>query len=199
MKIEFLHQNANSKELILFFAGFASQPSHFSHLNSQKNVLMVYDYRDFEFKFDLNAFENITLIAFSMGVCVASKVLKNFHFKAKIALNGTNYGVDKIRGIPPSIFLRTAQNFKLEDFKKALLCKRAEFEFRAEEDLKEELLALYEFCKKDFAKNFTWDRAYMSEGDFIFPNLALKNTYENLICLKEPHFVFFAFDKWEQI
>lgn len=199
MRVEFLHKNEDSKELILFFAGFASEPSHFKHLKTQNNVLMVYDYRNFEFEFDLSFFENTTLIAFSMGVCVASKLLKNLHFKSKIALNGTNYGVNKKRGIAPSIFLHTAQNFKLEDFKKALLCERAEFEFRKEKDLKEELLALYEFCKKDFAEDFTWDRVYMSEQDLIFPNLALKNSYENLISLKEPHFAFFAFDKWEQI
>ena len=136
MKIEFLHQNANSKELILFFAGFASQPSHFLHLNSQKNVLMVYDYRDFEFKFDLNSFENITLIAFSMGVCVASKVLQNFHFKAKIALNGTNYGVDKIRGIPLAFFYAQHKISSLRTLKRLCFTKGQNLEFRAEKDLK---------------------------------------------------------------
>ena len=199
MKVEFLHKNEESKELILFFAGFASQASHFSHLRAQKNVLMAYDYRNFELEFDFSLYEKITLIAFSMGDCVSSKFLKNLNFNAKIAINGTNFGIDEKRGIHPSIFLRTMRKFNLEDFKKALLFEKALFEFRNELALKEELESLYHFCGQDFNENFSWDRVYMSEGDLIFPNNALQNSYANLKPLKEPHFAFFAFDKWEQI
>ena len=55
MKISNLIQNENSQELILVFGGFASHPSHFAHLKSDKNVVLVYDYENLDFKFDLNS------------------------------------------------------------------------------------------------------------------------------------------------
>ncbi|EAL6623985.1 DUF452 domain-containing protein, partial [Campylobacter coli] len=51
MKISNLIQNENSQELILVFGGFASHPSHFAHLKSDKNVVLVYDYENLDFKF----------------------------------------------------------------------------------------------------------------------------------------------------
>ncbi|MCV3527388.1 DUF452 domain-containing protein, partial [Campylobacter lari] len=44
--------------MILFFSGFCSHFSHFSHLKSDENVLMVYDYSDFNFDIDLTKFKN---------------------------------------------------------------------------------------------------------------------------------------------
>ncbi|MCC3041127.1 DUF452 family protein, partial [Campylobacter jejuni] len=124
MKISNLIQNENSQELILVFGGFASHPSHFAHLKSDKNVVLVYDYENLDFKFDLKSFSKITLIAFSMGVCVASRVLKDIEFSQKIAINGTPFGIDKLKGIHPAIFRKTLQNFKLENFKEALFKER---------------------------------------------------------------------------
>lgn len=106
MKISNLIQNENSQELILVFGGFASHPSHFAHLKSDKNVVLVYDYENLDFKFDLKSFSKITLIAFSMGVCVASRVLKDIEFSQKIAINGTPFGIDKLKGIHPAIFAK---------------------------------------------------------------------------------------------
>ncbi|KAB0475818.1 DUF452 domain-containing protein, partial [Pseudomonas vancouverensis] len=40
MKYEFLCKNPDSKKLIVVFGGFASHPSHFSHLKSDKNVIL---------------------------------------------------------------------------------------------------------------------------------------------------------------
>ncbi|HEB7543332.1 TPA: DUF452 family protein, partial [Campylobacter coli] len=124
MKISNLIQNENSQELILVFGGFASHPSHFAHLKSDKNVVLVYDYENLDFKFDLNDFSKITLIAFSMGVCVASRVLKDIEFSQKIAINGTPFGIDKLKGIHPAIFARQIKKFDLSSFKKSLFKER---------------------------------------------------------------------------
>ncbi|EAL5569282.1 TPA: DUF452 family protein, partial [Campylobacter jejuni] len=93
MKYEFLCKNPDSKKLIVVFGGFASHPSHFSHLKSDKNVILFYDYKNFDLNFDFKAFDELFLIAFSMGVCVANRLLKELHFKQKIAINGTNLGI----------------------------------------------------------------------------------------------------------
>ncbi|EAK7371496.1 DUF452 family protein, partial [Campylobacter jejuni] len=124
MKYEFLCKNPDSKKLIVVFGGFASHPSHFSHLKSDKNVILFYDYENFDLNFDFKAFDELFLIAFSMGVCVANKLLKELNFKQKIAINGTNFGIDKLKGIHPAIFRKTLRNFKLENFKEALFKER---------------------------------------------------------------------------
>ncbi|EAI9961022.1 DUF452 family protein, partial [Campylobacter coli] len=158
MKISNLIQNENSQELILVFGGFASHPSHFSHLKSDKNVVLVYDYENLDFKFDLNSFSKITLIAFSMGVCVASRVLKDIEFSQKIAINGTPFGIDKLKGIHPAIFARQIKKFDLSSFKKSLFKEREneakDFIFKDEKDLKTELEKLFEFALKERNESF---------------------------------------------
>ncbi|HEF1674310.1 TPA: DUF452 family protein, partial [Campylobacter jejuni] len=197
MKYEFLCKNPDSKKLIVVFGGFASHPSHFSHLKSDKNVILFYDYENFDLNFNFKAFDELFLIAFSMGVCVANRLLKELNFKQKIAINGTNLGIDKSKGIHPTIFKKTLQNFKLEHFKKALFKERKslakDFIFKDEKALKIELEKLFDFALIKQEENFLWDKVYSSKEDEIFPPNTLKNSFKNLIFLDEPHFAFFHF------
>ncbi len=203
MKYEFLCKNPDSKKLIVVFGGFASHSSHFSHLKSDKNVILFYDYENFDLNFDFKAFDELFLIAFSMGVCVANRVLKELNFKQKIAINGTNLGIDKSKGIHPAIFRKTLQNFKLENFKEALFKERKnltkDFIFKDEKALKIELEKLFDFALVKQEENLLWDKVYSSKKDEIFPPNALKNSFKNLIFLDEPHFAFFHFKTWDEI
>ncbi|EAJ7141857.1 DUF452 family protein [Campylobacter jejuni] len=203
MKYEFLCKNPDSKKLIVVFGGFASHPSHFSHLKSDKNVILFYDYENFDLNFNFKAFDELFLIAFSMGVCVANRLLKELNFKQKIAINGTNLGIDKSKGIHPTIFKKTLQNFKLEHFKEALFKERKslakDFIFKDEKALKIELEKLFDFALTKQEENLLWDKVYSSKEDEIFPPNALKNSFKNLIFLDEPHFAFFDFKTWDEI
>ncbi|HFP7708909.1 DUF452 domain-containing protein [Campylobacter jejuni] len=203
MKYEFLCKNPDSKKLIVVFGGFASHPSHFSHLKSDKNVILFYDYENFDLNFNFKAFDELFLIAFSMGVCVANRLLKELNFKQKIAINGTNLGIDKSKGIHLTIFKKTLQNFKLEHFKEALFKERKslakDFIFKDEKVLKIELEKLFDFALTKQEENLLWDKVYSSKEDEIFPPNALKNSFKNLIFLDEPHFAFFHFKTWDEI
>lgn len=203
MKINYLIQNQNSQELILVFGGFASHPSHFSHLKSNKNVILVYDYENLDFNLNLDPFSKIILVAFSMGVCVASKILKDVKFSQKIAINGTNFGIDKLKGIHPAIFSKQIKKFELLVFKKSLFKERQDLAknliFKDEISLKKELENLYNFALKEPNENFVWDKIYSSKMDEIFPPNALKNAFSKLIFLDEPHFAFFHFKTWDEI
>ncbi|EAK0366408.1 TPA: DUF452 family protein [Campylobacter jejuni] len=203
MKYEFLCKNPDSKKLIVAFGGFASHPSHFSHLKSDKNVILFYDYENFDLNFNFKAFDELFLIAFSMGVCVANRLLKELNFKQKIAINGTNLGIDKSKGIHPTIFKKTLQNFKLEHFKEALFKERKslakDFIFKDEKALKIELEKLFDFALTKQEENLLWDKVYSSKEDEIFPPNALKNSFKNLIFLDESHFAFFDFKTWDEI
>ncbi len=167
MKYEFLCKNPDSKKLIVAFGGFASHPSHFSHLKSDKNVILFYDYENFDLNFNFKAFDELFLIAFSMGVCVANRLLKELNFKQKIAINGTNLGIDKSKGIHPTIFKKTLQNFKLEHFKEALFKERKslakDFIFKDEKALKIELEKLFDFALVKQEENLLWDKVYSSK------------------------------------
>lgn len=205
MKTYFLHKNENSKELILFFGGFASHFSHFKHLSSKKNVLMCYDYEDFNLTLNLNSFEKITLIAFSMGVCIANKLLRNVNFyskiKLKIAINGSNLGIDKKLGIHPRVFLKTIKKFSLENFKKTLFKEEInlakDFVFKQEKELKKELENLWNFANKEQESFLVWDKIYASKNDAIFPTSALENSFKTLDFIDAPHFLFFHFNAWD--
>ncbi|HDZ5372843.1 TPA: DUF452 family protein [Campylobacter jejuni] len=203
MKYEFLCKNPDSKKLIVVFGGFASHPSHFSHLKSDKNVILFYDYENFDLNFDFKAFDELFLIAFSMGVCVANRLLKELHFKQKIAINGTNLGIDKLKGIHPTIFKKNLQNFKLKYFKEVLFKERKslakDFIFKDEKSLKIELEKLFDFALTKQEENLLWDKVYSSKEDEIFPPNALKNSFKNLIFLDEPHFAFFHFKIWDEL
>lgn len=181
MKYEFLCKNPDSKKLIVAFGGFASHPSHFSHLKSDKNVILFYDYENFDLNFNFKAFDELFLIAFSMGVCVANRLLKELNFKQKIAINGTNLGIDKSKGIHPTIFKKTLQNFKLEHFKEALFKERKslakDFIFKDEKALKIELEKLFDFALVKQEENLLWDKVYSSKKDEIFLQILLKNLY----------------------
>ncbi|HFS5112906.1 TPA: pimeloyl-ACP methyl esterase BioG family protein [Campylobacter jejuni] len=203
MKYEFLCKNPDSKKLIVVFGGFASHPSHFSHLKSDKNVILFYDYENFDLNFNFKAFDELFLIAFSMGVCVANRLLKELNFKQKIAINGTNLSIDKSKGIHLTIFKKTLQNFKLEHFKEALFKERKslakDFIFKDEKVLKIELEKLFDFALTKQEENLLWDKVYSSKEDEIFPPNALKNSFKNLIFLDEPHFAFFHFKTWDEL
>ncbi|MBM0636757.1 DUF452 family protein [Campylobacter sp. VicNov18] len=203
MKHAFLCKNPASKELIVVLGGFSSHPSHFSHLTSSKNVILFYDYENFDFDFDFSSFSSLNLIAFSMGVCIASKLFKNLAFKQKIAINGTNLGIDKNKGIPAAIFTKTIKNFNLEDFKISLFKQHAtlakNFIFKNEKALQIELQNLFDFALKDPNENFIWHKIYSSNEDEIFPQKALKNSFKELIFLNQPHFAFFHFKTWDEL
>lgn len=119
-----------------------------------------------------------------MGVCVASRVLKNIEFSQKIAINGTPFGIDKLKGIHPAIFAKQIKKFDLTAFKKSLFKEREneakDFIFKDEKDLKTELEKLFEFALKERNESFIWDKIYSSNHDEIFPQNALKNTFQSL-------------------
>lgn len=133
----------SSQNLVVFFSGFASLPSHFYRFTDKNflqdfDMIMVYDYCDFsqhkaQIKEIINAskkYKNVYLIAWSMGVFVASALLSDFIYQAgserdkiftkNVAINGTNIGIDRMLGIPPKVFAYTAKNIQPQAFRDAI-------------------------------------------------------------------------------
>lgn len=210
----------SSQNLVVFFSGFASLPSHFYRFTDKNflqdfDMIMVYDYRDFsqhqaQIKEIINAsknYKNVYLIAWSMGVFVASALLSDFIYQAgserdkifakKVAINGTNIGIDRMLGIPPKVFAYTAKNIQPQAFRDAIFDTKMhgenleimrdiisrfslDFALPSLENMQNELESLQFFAKnfmqnrlqdfrQDFANIFLWDKAIISHTDKVFP------------------------------
>lgn len=110
MKTFWLNKKNNSK-LILFFAGWGMDENPFEHLTTADyDVLIVYDYSELSFKENLSQYDEITLIAWSMGVLTASLVCQNLNIKSAIAVNGTQNPINAKFGINPKMYRLTLDN-----------------------------------------------------------------------------------------
>ena len=163
MQTYWLHKNTDSKILILFFAGFASHYTHYTHLDSKANVLLLHDYTDFTFdiNLELEKYDSIYLVAYSMGVSIAARLsLSHISLSRKIALSGTESGIDKLKGINPAIFRHTIKNLNIDDFKRAIfgenLDRAKDFHFASISHLKAELQSIYDFCMTTPHTPLTW-------------------------------------------
>ncbi|MBX7491050.1 pimeloyl-ACP methyl esterase BioG family protein [Helicobacter turcicus] len=206
----------NKKEIILFFGGFGAHPSHFlPFIPKHCDALVLHHYAHLDFNPLLETLHSlpkdskITLIAFSMGVFVARIFLNTYAFKPHkiIAINGTEYGIQKDYGIPPALFRRTYKHFAtngdlaLKHFKSNLfsehLDKAHNFVFLDSNTLCAELAFFMESCAthSTLLVPISWDFAVVSLRDLIFSpqaqNAFWQSTNTKTIPINAPHFAFF--------
>ena len=98
MKHHYIKQGTSDK-LILIFSGWASDERLFSAFsNAEKDVCVCFDYRTLEWGSEtvFQAYREIEVIAWSLGVFVANQVLLNSGLPVvkAIAINGTLYPCD---------------------------------------------------------------------------------------------------------
>ena len=189
-----------NEELIIIFSGWATDYHLYEEMMSEteKSVLVFYDYNDLgneDFSF-LSDYKDITVLAWSLGVWVANKYLPDHeNLKSRIAINGTLFPIDNMRGIPDLIFQGTIDNLTertLDKFRKRMC--RDEYSYfmlhkpeRDFDNLKNELIALQNMIVEDedilskaavlleedipsvvYPKNKKWDIAVIGESDMIF-------------------------------
>ena len=101
MKIHLIDKNSDT--LLVFFTGWGCDEFEFAHLNSNFDVLLLYDYSDLNFSFDFSKYKNFNLIAFSAGVFISSIVEFNIQFDKKIAISGNPYLFDENLGLSKEV------------------------------------------------------------------------------------------------
>ncbi|EFM89881.1 Uncharacterized protein conserved in bacteria [Actinobacillus pleuropneumoniae] len=109
------NQQAN---LIIYFAGWGTPASVVSHLALPNgyDLLICYDYQDLNFPaFDFSRYQTVRLVAWSMGVWVAEKVLPEINLASATAINGTLFPKHDLWGIPLQIFDGTLQTLNAEN------------------------------------------------------------------------------------
>ncbi len=107
MKHYFIQQK-HLPRLTLFFAGWGMDECPFmDYCPENSDLLVCYDYRSLDFDFTLlQGYQEIRLIAWSMGVWAASMVLQDMDLPIceRVALNSTVTPVDDLKGIPQQVF-----------------------------------------------------------------------------------------------
>lgn len=185
----------NSSRLILFFAGYGMDCTPFSGLGKEGyDTMVVYDYTDYCFDSrQLGKYKEIVVIAWSMGVFFADRVIASdpsLPFTKTVAVNGTLVPVDDERGIPPSLFLKTAEMMTDEAVGKfyrrvcggheAMSRLMPEFPARNAADMKAELLSIYKTVVSSghSHREDLWDEIFISSRDLIFPVTNMKRAWK---------------------
>lgn len=186
--------NQHRPRLVLFFAGWGMDETPFLDYRPQESDLMIcYDYRRLDFDATLlTNYEEIHIVAWSMGVWAASQVLQHreLPITRSIAINGTPYPVDEERGITPVLFSGTLQGLSAASLLKfqRRMCVNAEAFARFQslaprrpwEELKEELAAIGHQYQALPPSSFVWNQAFIGDNDRIFPPQAQQKAWEGI-------------------
>jgi len=200
--------NKNSDKLILFFSGWGCDEFEFLHLESDSDVLILYEYFDTNLNFDFSKYKEINLLAFSAGVFMASIYPFDFKINKKIAISGNPYLFDEHYGLSSKMLetFRQINEENCDDFARNYLVKTDE-EYnnfhpskRTLESCNLELEALEKIYKEN-SKNIKdiFDRAYIGDDDPIFKLSAQKEFYKDRIIMMKNsrHNPFFRIKSYE--
>lgn len=177
------------------------------------DVWICYDYRELTFDADLSRYREIYLVAWSLGVWVASRVLTGHpavaYLTQAVAINGTPCPIDDADGIPEAIFRGTLEQISEEGMRRfnRRMCGNRETVLayeqippRPTETLREELRQLYQLARPVDSR--IWTRAVVSTADRIFPTANLSHYWQGRcpVCLIDaPHFPFYQWTQWNEI
>ena len=202
MKYKWLNINQNNK-VIVFFNGWGMDESVVHHLEfSDYDVLMFYDYNNLDTNFDFNSldkYKNKSLIAWSMGVMVAT--MFNQKYTSATAINGTLKPIDNEFGIPQRIYDLTIKGFNekgAQRFIKSMFNENIKLPqiSRDIENQKSELSALKNYTANS---NFKYNRIILSDNDKIIPTKTQIAFWEIEPNISSGHCPFMLFKKWEEL
>ena len=122
MRYEYIIKGKSNK-LVVIFTGWATTPSMWQNMQLNSDLIIIYDYRDLNIDLSIfDGYSNIYIFAWSFGVFAASKFIEDRHSSLpivyKMAINGTQYPIDDLRGIPSNIFDGTANNLDSRNLRK---------------------------------------------------------------------------------
>lgn len=208
--MQYFYLDNHSKELIVFFAGWGCDENQFVNLHDNKDVLILYDYRDLLPDFDFSKYDNIYVIAYSAGVFVAA-IFADFlpNVRQKIALCGNPYLFAEKLGISPKtiqVFREITLDNYLDFRRKYMVFSDEEYErynklesLRTVESCQNELVSLQKMYQKEKGKiNPLFDKAIAAENDLIFNLKAQENFYKDKLQVikNAKHHIFFHFNSF---
>lgn len=212
MKTEYLRRAGEN--LIVYFAGWGTAPSVVEHLSLPENydLLICYDYQDLNCDFDFSVYQHIRVVAWSMGVWVAERVMQGYRLLSATAINGTGNPCHDKFGIPEMIFTGTLNGLNEENrhtFERRICGSKSalnNYQQLAQrptlDEIHAELTALYAFLQQDHRTDLIqWTKAIVASKDKIFP-VQNQRTYWKERCticeIEGEHLVFPLFSHWQE-
>ncbi len=213
---QFLLDN-KSKDLIVFFCGWGMSETPFLVQKFSKNVLFLYDYKTLDFEFDFSPYENITLLAYSYGVCVAGFLSDKWdkipNIKKKIAINGTLVPVDDMYGVPVKMAELTEKmdSESVVKFRERLFYNKEHLEIfnnnlpqRTAESCTNELVKMREFFTPGEVADLKFDKVYIAKYDKVVPTRNQINFWQkyppgSIINIEDGHFPFYSDEIFKEL
>lgn len=182
MKIEFIH-HSDARRLILIFAGWAMDAAPFRGLTRPGyDIAIVWDYRSLNSVGTLVCgYDEICIVAWSFGVFASTLCTSDIEDQVtkRIAVNGTLYPIDDLKGIPTAVFKGTLDGLNertLYKFYRRMSTSRKSFEAFASnmpkrdiDELKDELSVFLTLQSTSHSEASRWDAAIIGRHDAIFP------------------------------
>lgn len=171
MKLEFI-STRNNQRLLLIFTGWSTDGRLFENLTvNGYDIAVASDYTELSVP-QLDNYDEVVVIAWSLGVWAASCIVPQLDLTVTLALavNGTPMPVSDTKGIPVEIFRKTAEGLNsrsFEKFRRRMGGSWLPDPACAIEELQSELFAILN-SSVDVTK-MTWDRALIGKRDLIFP------------------------------
>lgn len=194
MKYEFLRRGEGGGRLLLIFAGWGSDGRIFREacdaLPAGWDALCVSGYDRAEFdRTLLGGYSTIYLVAWSLGVAAAGRMLSRDEITCAVAVNGTPHPVSDNFGIPTAIYegtFRTLDERNLRKFRRRMVQNGEEFARVLEvlpetpdiEALKNQLSFIQAFTTSEAPSGLSWDNVYISTDDRIIPTANQRRYWE---------------------
>jgi hypothetical protein len=204
---------AGNSELILFFNGWGMDHHRFETWPCGAfDLLAIHDYTHMEALPDLSAYSNVHLVAWSLGVWAAAKVLEGTPLLSRIsnalAINGTLTPMHPQEGISPEVFSGTIVNWAddraREKFGIRVSGTTESFSRRSTESQVEELVSLHRSLSTACPPANIFTKALIGTRDRIFPPSALRafwSKYPEVRVVEKPllHDPFVSLNAWEEV
>lgn len=215
MRVTWINRQGN-KNCILFFNGWGMDEHAVSHLDKGNlDICMLNEFNPISSIEELiKDYKEIYLVAWSLGVWVASTCLSNSIIKStkSIAINGTQKPIDDNFGISVAVFNHTLETWNEANrfkFNMRIMGGRSQYEIHidrlAERTIKNQQEELRYIEKEVISKNvieITFDTVLIGTTDLIFNPVNQYNYWQGkskIIKVDVPHYPFSMFKSWQEI
>ncbi len=192
MKLSYIQKN-NSPRLLLIYSGWSVDASAFANLTCQGyDIAVAWDYSELTEAELPVEYDEVVLIAWSLGVHAAELTARHLPLTLTVAVNGTTSPVSDSEGIPVHIYDATARNLSEQSLHKFRRRMGGGHLARGERSIASLQAELLNFPTEP--ADFRWDRAIISGSDMIFPPRNQRMAWQGRteICeIEGPHMVDF--------
>lgn len=176
MNLTFI-EKCGSRQLLLIYAGWSTNADAFSGISCRGyDIAVAWNYSELTPP-AISGYDEVVLLAWSLGVHVAELTATALPLTLTIAVNGTPTPKSDTEGIPERIYQATADALSeqsLAKFRRRMGAASMPRGSRTIESLKAELI---NFPMKPVS--FRWDRAVISSADMIFPAANQERAWRN--------------------